>query len=54
MMLRVIELAEQLKVDTDDLLVTCTLLKIPATSRISCLAPEHIKQLMAYYQEASR
>ena len=51
MTIRVLELAEQLKVGTDDLLAVCTLLEIPATSRISCLSPEHIKKLRAYYQE---
>ena len=51
MTIRVLELAEQLKVGTDDLLAVCTLLEIPATSRISCLSPEHIKKLTAYYQE---
>ena len=51
MTIRVLELAEQLKVGTDDLLAVCTLLEIPATSRISCLSPEHIQKLMAYYQE---
>ena len=51
MTIRVLELAEQLKIGTDDLLAVCTLLEIPATSRISCLSPEHIKKLTAYYQE---
>ena len=51
MTIRVLELAEQLKVGTDDLLAVCTLLEIPATSRISCLSSEHIKKLRTYYQE---
>ena len=51
MTIRVLELAEQLKVGTDDLLAVCTLLEIPATSRISCLSPEHIKKLRDYYIE---
>ena len=51
MTIRVLELAEKLKVGTDDLLAVCTLLEIPATSRISCLSSEHIKKLTAYYQE---
>ncbi len=51
MTFRVIELAEQLKVDTDNLLAICSLLEIPATSRISCLSPEHIKRLKTYYQK---
>ena len=53
MTIRVLELAEQLKVGTDDLLAVCTLLEIPATSRISCLSPEHIKKLTSYYKEKS-
>ena len=51
MTIRVLELAEQLKVGTDDLLAVCTLLEIPATSRISCLSPVHIKKLRDYYIE---
>ena len=51
MTIRVLELDEQLKVGTDDLLAVCTLLAIPANSRVSCLSPEHIKKLTAYYQE---
>ncbi len=49
--MRVLELSEQLKVDTDDLLAVCTLLEIPATSRISCLSQEQIKKLMFFYQQ---
>ena len=51
MTIRVLQLAEQLKFGTDDLLAVCTLLEIPATSRISCLSPEHIKKLTAYYEK---
>ena len=51
MTIRVLELAEQLEVGTDDLLAICTLLEIPATSRISYLSPEHIEKLKTYYQE---
>ena len=50
MTIRVLELAEQLKVGTDDLLAVFTLLKIPATSRISCLNFAQIKRLKAYYK----
>ena len=50
MTIRVLELAERLKVGTDDLLAVCTLLEIPATSRISCLNAEHIQKLTAYYK----
>ena len=51
MTIRVLELAEQLKVGTDDLLAVCMVLEIPATSRISCLAPEHIKKLSEHYKQ---
>ena len=54
MAIRVLEIAEQLEVGTDDLLAVCSLLQIPATSRISCLSPEHIKKLMAYYEKKSK
>ncbi len=54
MTIRVLELAEQLKVGTDDLLAVCTLLEIPATSRISCLSHEHIKKLTRYYLEGKQ
>ena len=54
MTIRVLELAKQLKVGTDDLLAVCTLLEIPATSRISCLNTEHIKKLFKYYEQESR
>ena len=54
MTIRVLELAEQLKVGTDDLLAVCTLLEIPATSRISCLSPEHIQKLTDYYLEGGQ
>ena len=51
MSVRVLELAEQLEVGTDDLLAVCTLLEIPATSRVSCLSPVQIKKLRDYYIE---
>ena len=50
MTIRVLELAEKLKVGTDDVLAVCALLEIPATSRISCLTNEHIKKLIEYHQ----
>tara|TARA_Y100001968_G_scaffold315448_1_gene342059 strand:- start:2328 stop:2492 length:165 start_codon:yes stop_codon:yes gene_type:complete len=49
MSIRVLELAEKLKVDTADLIAVCVLLKIPATSRISCLTNDHIEKLTEYY-----
>ena len=49
---RVLELADQLNVGTDDLLSVCALLEIPATSRISCLSSEHITKLTDYYNKS--
>ena len=54
MTIRVLELAEQLKVGTDDLLAVCTLLEIPATSMISCLNTEQVERLNDYYKEKSK
>ena len=51
MTIRVLELAEKLKVDTADLIAACALLEIPATSRISCLSPEHVERLNDYYKK---
>ena len=53
MTIRVLELAEQLEVGTDDLIAVCTFQEIPATSRISCLSPEQIQKLTVYYIEKS-
>ncbi len=50
---RILELAEQLRTTTDDLLAVCALLEIPVTSRISCLTDEHVQNLTTYYQENS-
>ena len=44
-MIRVLELSKQLNIDADELLALCALLKIPATSRISCLSEEHINEI---------
>ena len=48
---RVLELAEQLQVGTHDLLDVCSLIEIPASSRISCLTNEHIQLLRDHYQK---
>ena len=48
--LRVLELAEKLNVGTNDLIAVCTLLDIPASSRISCLTNQHAKKLIEYYK----
>ena len=52
-MIRVLELAEQLKVGTDDLLSVCTILKIPATSRISLISNDNIQRLLFFYQKCA-
>ena len=49
--LRVLELAEKLKRNTDDVIAVCVLLDIPATSRISYLTDEHVQKLTSYYKE---
>ncbi len=49
-LLRVVELAEKLNVATNDLIAVCTLLDIPASSRISCLSKQHAKKLIDYYK----
>ena len=50
MTIRVLELAEKWDIGTDDLLASCALLEIPASSRISCLTSDHIKKLTEYYK----
>ena len=44
--LRVKELAEVLEVDSAEIIATCTLLKIPATSPLSSLSIEQSKQII--------
>ena len=49
--LRVKELAKALKVDSPEIIATCTLLKIPASSPISSLSIEQSKQIINYIQK---
>ncbi len=49
-LLRVLELSQELRVDSDDLIAVCALLDIPANSRISCLADEDVQKLIEYYK----
>ena len=46
--LRVKELAEALRVDSPEIIATCTLLKIPASSPLSSLSVEQSKEIIDY------
>ena len=48
--LRVKELAKALSVDSPEIIATCTLLKIPATSPLSALSVEQSKEVIDYIQ----
>jgi len=49
--LRVKELAETLRVDSPEIIATCTLLKIPASSPLSSLSVEQCKRIIDYIQQ---
>ncbi len=49
--LRVKELAEALSSDSDEIIATCTLLKIPASSPLSSLSIEQSKEIIDYIQK---
>ena len=49
--LRVKELAEALRVDSPEIIATCTLLKIPASSPLSSLSIEQCKKIIDYMHE---
>ncbi len=46
--LRVKELAEALNVDSSEIIATCTILKIPASSPLSSLSVEQSKKVIDY------
>ena len=46
--LRVKELAETLNVDSAEIIATCTLLKIPASSPLSSLSIDQCKEIIEY------
>ena len=50
--LRVKELAEALNVDCPEIIATCVLLKIPASSPLSSLSIEQSKQIIDHIQQA--
>ena len=49
--LRVKELAKILRVDSPEIIATCTILKIPATSPLSSLSVEQSKEIIDYIQK---
>ena len=49
--LRVKELAEALNVDSPEIIATCTILNIPASSSLSSLSIEQSKEIIDYIQE---
>ena len=51
--LRVKELAEALSVDSPEIIATCTILKIPASSPLSSLSVEQSKEIIDYIQKTT-
>ena len=49
--LRVKELAKELGKDSDEIIATCMLLKIPASSPLSVLSVDQCKQIIDYLLE---
>ncbi len=49
--LRVKELAKALSVDSPEIIATCTLLKIPASSPLSSLTVDQSKEIIAYIEK---
>ena len=49
--LRVKELAEALGVDSAEIIATCALLKIPASSPLTSLSLKHSKEIIDYIQK---
>jgi len=50
--LRVKELAEALNVDSPEIIATCILLKIPASSALSSLSVEQSKEIIDYIEKS--
>tara|TARA_B100000945_G_scaffold48145_1_gene34017 strand:+ start:371 stop:550 length:180 start_codon:yes stop_codon:yes gene_type:complete len=48
--LRVKEIAEALSVDSSEIIATCTVLKIPASSPLSSLSVKQSKEIIDYIQ----
>ena len=51
--LRVKELAEALNVDSPEIIATCILLNIPASSPLSSLSIEQSKQIIDYIEKTN-
>ena len=51
--LRVKELAEALCVDSSEVIATCTVLKIPASSPLSSLSVEQCKEIIDFIQKTN-
>ncbi len=51
--LRVKELADALNVDSPEIIATCTILKIPASSPLSSLSVEQSKRIIDYLQKSN-
>ena len=49
--LRVKELANELKVDYPEIIATCMVLKIPATSPLSTLSVDQCKEIIDYLEK---
>tara|TARA_Y100001968_G_C18781702_1_gene447020 strand:- start:194 stop:376 length:183 start_codon:yes stop_codon:yes gene_type:complete len=51
--LRVKEIAEALSVDSPEIIATCTILKIPASSPLSSLSIEESKRIIDFIQKTN-
>tara|TARA_B100001029_G_C14974997_1_gene402514 strand:+ start:184 stop:363 length:180 start_codon:yes stop_codon:yes gene_type:complete len=51
--LRVKELAEALSLDSPEIIATCTLLKIPASSPLSSLSVDQCKEIIDYLKKSN-
>ena len=51
--LRVKELAEALSLDSPEIIATCTLLKIPASSPLSSLSVDQCKKVIDYLKKSN-
>ena len=49
--LRVKELANELEVDYPEIIATCTILQIPATSPLSILSVDQCKEIIDYLEK---
>ena len=49
--LRVKELADELEVDYPEIIATCTLLQIPASSPLSILSVDQCKEIIDYLEK---